>query len=83
MRRLSIFHPGVPDRVSTSQTLDATFLSPERHCIHRPAGKSRLLAMVRFLLKEGKPGRTMGLYTTADGILVLSGSPRVFRGAAW
>jgi lipopolysaccharide export system protein LptA len=71
--------PGLPDRVSTSQTVDAAFL---------PEGG------IRSIVQQGSVAYTDGLppekrtqawadkalYTPADRILVLTGSPRVSDG---
>jgi lipopolysaccharide export system protein LptA len=71
--------PGVADRVSTSQTLDAAFL-PE-------GGISSIIQQGSVLYSDGQPAskRTQAwadkaLYTPADKILVLTGSPRVSEG---
>jgi lipopolysaccharide export system protein LptA len=68
--------PGVPDRVSTSETLDAAFL-PE-------GGISSLVqqgsvAYTDNLLPEKRTQAwsEKAVYTPADSILVLSGNPRV------
>jgi len=71
--------PGLPDRVSTSQTLDATFLAE--------GGIASIIQQGRVAYSDGQPPskRTQAwadkaLYTPADRILVLSGSPRVAEG---
>jgi lipopolysaccharide export system protein LptA len=71
--------PGLPDRVSTSQTLDAAFL-PE-------GGIRSILQQGSVAYTDGQPPekRTQAwadkaLYTPADRILLLSGSPRVSDG---
>jgi lipopolysaccharide export system protein LptA len=71
--------PGSPDRVSTSQTLDAKFL-PE-------GGIASIIQQGTVAYTDGQPGnkRTQAwadkaLYTPVDRILVLSGSPRVAEG---
>jgi lipopolysaccharide export system protein LptA len=71
--------PGLPDRVSTSQTLDATFL-PQ-------GGIASIVQQGSFAYSDGQvpSKRTQAwadkaLYTPADRILVLSGSPRVAEG---
>jgi len=71
--------PGLPDRVSTSQKLDATFL-PE-------GGIASIVQQGSVAYTDGQPPgkRTQAwadkaLYTPADRILVLSGSPRVSDG---
>src|SRR5271156_2346435 len=71
--------PGLPDRVSTSQTLDATFL---------PAGGiASLVQQGSVAYTDGQPPekRTQAwadkaLYTPADRILMLIGTPRVSEG---
>ncbi|HEV3085324.1 MAG TPA: LptA/OstA family protein, partial [Gemmataceae bacterium] len=72
-------NPGLPDRVSTSRTLDATFL-PE-------GGIASIIQQGSVAYSDGQPPskRTQAwadkaLYTPADRILVLSGSPRVADG---
>ena len=71
--------PGVPDGVSTSQTLDATLL-PQ-------GGIASIVQQGNVVFSDGQvPGKRRqawadkGLYTPADRILVLSGSPRVSEG---
>ena len=71
--------PGLPDRVSTSQTLDATFL-PE-------GGMASIIQQgsVAYSDSQAPSKRTQAwadkaLYTPADRILVLTGSPRVAEG---
>jgi lipopolysaccharide export system protein LptA len=71
--------PGLPDRVSTSRTLDATFL-PE-------GGISSIVQQggVVFTDNQSPDKRTQAwadkaLYSPADGILLLSGNPRVANG---
>ena len=70
---------GLPDRVSTSQTLDAAFLSE--------GGIASIMQQGSVAYTDGQPlaKRTQAwadkaLYTPADRILVLSGSPRVSDG---
>ena len=70
------FAPGQPDRVSTSQTLDATFL-PE-------GGIASIIQQGRVAYSDGQAPnkRTQAwadkaLYTPVDRILVVTGSPRV------
>jgi lipopolysaccharide export system protein LptA len=70
---------GVPDRVSTSQTLEATFL-PE-------GGISSIVQQGSVAYSDGQvpSKRTQAwadkaLYTPADQLLVLTGSPRVAEG---
>jgi lipopolysaccharide export system protein LptA len=71
--------PGIPDRVSTSQTLDAAFL-PQ-------GGISSIIQQGTVAYSDGQPPdkRTQAwadkaVYTPADRILVLTGSPRVTDG---
>jgi lipopolysaccharide export system protein LptA len=71
--------PGVPDRVSTSQMLDAAFL-PE-------GGIASIVQQGSVAYSDGLPAekRTQAWadkarYTPADRILLLSGSPRVADG---
>ncbi|MFZ0759356.1 MAG: LptA/OstA family protein [Candidatus Sulfotelmatobacter sp.] len=71
--------PGSPDRVSASQTLDATFL-PQ-------GGIASIVQQGRVAYSDGQAldKRTQAwaetaLYTPADRILVLSGNPRVSDG---
>jgi lipopolysaccharide export system protein LptA len=71
--------PGLPDRVSTSQTLDATFL-PE-------GGISSIIQQGSVAYTDGQAPdkRTQAwaekaLYTPVDRILVLTGTPRVAEG---
>ncbi|MFZ0198490.1 MAG: LPS export ABC transporter periplasmic protein LptC [Candidatus Sulfotelmatobacter sp.] len=71
--------PGQPDRISTSQTLDATFL-PQ-------GGIASIIQQGTVVYSDGQPleKRTQAwadkaLYTPADRILLLSGSPRVSDG---
>jgi lipopolysaccharide export system protein LptA len=72
--------PGLPDRVSTSQTLDAKFL-PE-------GGIASIIQQgsVAYTDNQAPDKRTQAwadkaLYTPADRILVLTGSPRVSEGS--
>ncbi|HWY58818.1 MAG TPA: LPS export ABC transporter periplasmic protein LptC [Terriglobales bacterium] len=72
--------PGLPDRVSTSQTLDAAFL-PE-------GGIASIIQQGSVAYTDGQAPekRTQAwadkaLYTPADRILVLSGRPRVAEGS--
>jgi lipopolysaccharide export system protein LptA len=74
------FSLGVPDRVSTSQTLDATFLAE--------GGIASIVQQGTVAFSDGQPieKRTQAwadkaLYTPADRIVVLTGSPRVAEGA--
>ena len=73
------FAPDLPDRVSTSETLDATFL-PE-------GGIASIIQQGSVAYSDGlAPNKRTqawadkALYTPADRILVLSGSPRVADG---
>jgi lipopolysaccharide export system protein LptA len=72
--------PGLPDRVSTSQTLDAMFL-PQ-------GGIASVIQQGRVAYSDGEAPskRTQAwadkaIYTPADKILVLTGSPRVAQGS--
>ena len=72
--------PGTHDRVSTSQTLDAAFL-PE-------GGISSIVQQGSVVYDDGQPSdkRTQAwaskaVYTPIDGLLVLTGSPRVAEGS--
>jgi lipopolysaccharide export system protein LptA len=72
--------PGLPDRVSTSQTLDAAFL-PQ-------GGIASVIQQGGVAYSDGQvpSKRTQAwadkaLYTPADRILVLTGSPRVAEGS--
>jgi len=72
--------PGVPDRVSTSRTLDAVFL-PE-------GGIASIIQQGSVAYSDGQaPSKRTeawadkALYTPADEVLVLNGSPRVAEGA--
>jgi lipopolysaccharide export system protein LptA len=72
--------PGLPDRVSTSEMLDATFL-PQ-------GGIAAIVQQSKVAFTDGQAPekRTQAwaekaLYTPADGMLILSGSPRVAQGA--
>jgi lipopolysaccharide export system protein LptA len=71
--------PGLPDRVSTSQTLDASFLAE--------GGIASIVQQGSVVYTDGQPPdkRTQAWadrarYTPADQILVLTGSPRVSEG---
>ncbi|MGB7583853.1 MAG: LptA/OstA family protein, partial [Terriglobales bacterium] len=67
-------NPGQPDRVSTSRTLDATF---------RPGrGIDSLVQEGSVVYNDGgrRAWGERGRYTTADQILLLTGSPRVSEG---
>jgi lipopolysaccharide export system protein LptA len=72
--------PGLPDRVSTSQTLDAMFL-PQ-------GGITSIIQQGSVAYNDGQvpSKRTQAwadkaLYTPADKILVLTGNPRVAQGS--
>jgi lipopolysaccharide export system protein LptA len=74
------FSPGMPERVSTSHTLDAVFL-PE-------GGIASIVQQgsVEFSDGQAREKRTQAwaekaVYTPADRIIVLTGSPRVSEGA--
>jgi lipopolysaccharide export system protein LptA len=74
------FSPGMPERASTSQMLDATFL-PE-------GGIATIVQQgsVDFSDGQAREKRTQAwadkaVYTPADRIIILSGSPRVAEGA--
>jgi lipopolysaccharide export system protein LptA len=71
--------PGLPDRVSTSQTLDATFLTQ--------GGIAAVIQQGSVAYTDNQPPskRTQAwadkaVYTPADRILVLTGSPRAAEG---
>jgi lipopolysaccharide export system protein LptA len=71
--------PGLPDRISTSQTLDAGFL-PD-------GGIASIMQQGSVNYTDGQPAekRTQAwadkaIYTPADRILLLTGSPRVSAG---
>ena len=71
--------PGLPDRVSTSQTLDATFLTQ--------GGIASILQQGNVAYTDNQPPskRTQAwaekaVYSPADRILVLTGSPRAAEG---
>jgi lipopolysaccharide export system protein LptA len=71
--------PGAPDRVSTSQMLDAKFLAE--------GGIASITQQGTVAYTDGQPAskRTQAwadkaFYTPADRILVLSGSPRIAEG---
>jgi lipopolysaccharide export system protein LptA len=72
--------PGMPNRISTSETLDATFLPL--------GGIESIVQQGHVTYSDGQPAakRTQAwadkaVYTPADQILVLSGSPRVAQGS--
>ena len=64
-------NPGQPDRMSTSQTLDATF--------HPGTGVETITQQgnLTYVDNDRKAWADRGRYTTADQMLVLTGSPRV------
>jgi lipopolysaccharide export system protein LptA len=66
--------PGQPDRVSTSNTLDATF--------HPGSGIDSIVQQGSVAYTDGdrKAWGDHAIYTPADQILVLTGSPRVVDG---
>ena len=73
------FSPGVPDRVSTSEMVDATFL-PQ-------GGIASIVQQGNVAFTDGQTPekRTQAwaakaVYTPADRVLILSGSPRVAQG---
>ncbi len=75
--------PGLPDRVSTSETLDVAFLPESSDA----SGISSITQQGKVAYTDGQPPekRTQAwadkaLYTPADRILVLSGSPRISDG---
>ncbi|HEV2730790.1 MAG TPA: LPS export ABC transporter periplasmic protein LptC [Terriglobales bacterium] len=68
-------NPGQPDRVSTSDTLDASF---------RPPGGIQAITQqgrVAYVDGERKAWAEYAKYTPADQVLVLTGSPRVVDGS--
>jgi lipopolysaccharide export system protein LptA len=74
------FSPGLPDRVSTSQMLDAAFLAQ--------GGISSIIQQGSVAYDDGQVPRKRtqawadkALYTPEDRILVLTGSPRVSEGS--
>jgi len=71
--------PGLPDRVSTSQTLDATFL-PEGGIESIVQRGSVIYSDSQVPGKRTQAWADKALYTPADRILVLTGSPRVAEG---
>ena len=66
--------PGQPDRVSTSEMLDATF--------HPGTGVETIVQQgnVEYLDKDRRAWGQRARYTTADQILTLTGSPRIEQG---
>jgi lipopolysaccharide export system protein LptA len=69
--RITSRNPGQPDRVSTSDTLDAAF--------QPGSGIQSIVQQGHFTYADGerKAWAEHGRYTPADQILVLNGSPRV------
>jgi lipopolysaccharide export system protein LptA len=74
------FSPGLPDRISTSQTLDAAFLAQ--------GGISSITQQGSVAYDDGQAPKKRtqawadnALYTPADRILILTGSPRVSVGS--
>ncbi len=72
--RITNKNPGQPDRVSTSDRLDATF--------HPGSGIASLVQQgnVAYADRERKAWGDRARYTPADQILILTGSPRVSDG---
>jgi len=66
--------PGQPDRVSTSEVLDATFLP--QHGIDSIVQQGN----VAYVDGDRKAWSDRGRYTPADQVLTLAGSPRVVQG---
>jgi lipopolysaccharide export system protein LptA len=71
--------PGLPDRVSTSQTLDARFL-PQGGIESIVQQGSVAYSDGQVASKRTQAWADKALYTPADQILVLNGSPRVSDG---
>jgi lipopolysaccharide export system protein LptA len=71
--------PGLPDRVSTSQTLDATFL-PEGGIASITQQGSVAYTDNQPIEKRTQAWADKALYTPVDQILVLTGKPRVSDG---
>jgi lipopolysaccharide export system protein LptA len=71
--------PGLPDRVSTSQTLDATFL-PQGGIASIVQQGSVAYTDGQAPSKRTQAWADKALYTPADHVLVLTGSPRVSEG---
>jgi len=71
--------PDLPDRVSTSQMLDATFLAEGGIASIVQQG-SVLYSDNQLPDKRTQAWAEKALYTPADGILLLSGNPRVADG---
>jgi len=71
--------PGLPDRVSTSQTLEAAFF-PQGGISSIIQQGSVAYSDGQLLSKRTQAWADKALYTPADRILVLTGSPRVSEG---
>jgi len=71
--------PGLPDRISTSQVLDATFL-PEGGIASIVQQRSVFYTDGQPLDKRTQAWADKALYTPGDHILLLTGSPRVTDG---
>ncbi len=71
---------GLPDRVSTSQTLDATFL-PQGGIASIVQQGSVAFSNGLATDKRTQAWADKALYTPSDRILILSGNPRVSEGA--
>ncbi|MHB8214628.1 MAG: LptA/OstA family protein [Candidatus Sulfotelmatobacter sp.] len=74
------FSPGLPDRVSTSQALDATFL-PQGGIASIVQQGSVAFSDGQVPEKRTQAWADKALYTPSDRILLLTGSPRVAEGA--
>ena len=72
--------PGLPDRVSTSETLDATFL-PEGGIASVVQQGSVAYSDNQAAGKRTQAWANKAIYTPADRILTLTGSPRVAEGS--
>ena len=73
--RIVTTNPGQPDRVSTSETLDASF---------RPGSGIETIIQqgsIAYVDAERKAWADRARYTPADQVLVLAGSPRVVDGS--
>src|SRR5580700_10688792 len=71
--------PGLPDRISTSQTLDAAFL-PQGGIASVTQQGTVAYSDGQVPSKRTQAWADKALYTPADRILVLTGSPRVSEG---
>jgi lipopolysaccharide export system protein LptA len=78
--RIVSSNPGEPDRVSTSETVDATFLSE--------GGLESITQQGNVAYSDGQPPEkrmqawaSTGHFTPADQMLVLTGNPRVANGS--